>query len=75
MKTLFDIDPVLPAGFNYSPGFKSEAEEMKLVKTTGEFDLQNMKFHEYEAKRKLISFGPSLKLYLATTKLRKFLTI
>jgi len=57
MNTLFDISPVLPEGFSYSPGFISEAEEMQLVKTIEQFDLQNMKFHEYEAKRKVISFG------------------
>jgi alkylated DNA repair dioxygenase AlkB len=57
MNTLFDIGPVLPPGFNYSPAFINEAEEMQLVKTIGQFDLQNMKFHEYEAKRKVMSFG------------------
>ncbi|HMK04265.1 MAG TPA: alpha-ketoglutarate-dependent dioxygenase AlkB [Ferruginibacter sp.] len=57
MNTLFDIGPVLPAGFSYSPGFITEAEELQLIKTIEQFDLQNMKFHEYEAKRKVISFG------------------
>ncbi len=57
MNTLFDIEPVLPEGFNYYPGFITETEELQLVKTIKQFDLQNMKFHEYEAKRKVISFG------------------
>lgn len=57
MNTLFDITPVTPAGFSYSPGFISESEEMQLIKTIEQFNLQNMKFHEYEAKRKVISFG------------------
>jgi len=57
MNTLFDIGPVLPAGFTYSPGFITEAEEIQLIKAIEQFDLQNMKFHEYEAKRKVISFG------------------
>lgn len=57
MNTLFDISPVLPAGFSYSPCFITEAEEMNLLKAIDQFDLQNMKFHEYEAKRKVISFG------------------
>lgn len=57
MNTLFDIAPVLPAGFHYHSAFINEAEEMFLIKTIEQFDLQNMKFHEYEAKRKVISFG------------------
>ena len=57
MNTLFNIDPILPAGFMYNPDFITEAEEMTLVKTIEKLDLQNMKFHEYEAKRKVISFG------------------
>jgi alkylated DNA repair dioxygenase AlkB len=57
MHTLFDISPILPPGFNYYPGFITEAEELRLIKTIEQFDLQNMKFHEYEAKRKVISFG------------------
>ena len=57
MNTLFDTGPVLPGGFNYYPGFISEAEEAQLVQCIEKFDLQNMKFHEYEAKRKVISFG------------------
>ncbi len=57
MNTLFDIGPVLPEGFNYYPNFKSEEEENLLIKRIEEFNLQPMKFHEYEAKRKVISFG------------------
>ena len=57
MNTLFNIDPVLPEGFRYYPDFITEAEESRLLLTIEKFDLQNMKFHEYEAKRKVISFG------------------
>src|SRR3954463_7789087 len=57
MNTLFDIAPILPPGFNYYPAFITETEEMQLVKAIENFDLQNMKFHQYEAKRKVISFG------------------
>jgi alkylated DNA repair dioxygenase AlkB len=57
MNTLFDIGPVLPQGFTYYPNFITEAEESQLVKVIEQFDLQHMKFHEYEAKRKVISFG------------------
>ncbi|MFT3910908.1 MAG: alpha-ketoglutarate-dependent dioxygenase AlkB [Ferruginibacter sp.] len=57
MNTLFDISPVLPAGFNYYPGFITVEEEWRLLRTIEKFDLQNMQFHEYTAKRKVISFG------------------
>jgi len=57
MNTLFDIAPVLPKGFTYYPNFITEAEEMQLFHSIEQFDLQTMKFHEYEAKRKVISFG------------------
>ena len=57
MNTLFDITPALPQGFSYQTDFISVAEESQLVKSIEQFDLQNMKFHEYEAKRKVISFG------------------
>jgi alkylated DNA repair dioxygenase AlkB len=57
MNTLFNIEPVLPAGFMYKPDFITEAEEMKLIKSIEKLDLRNMKFHEYEAKRKVMSFG------------------
>ncbi len=57
MNTLFDVTPVLPEGFSYHTNFISETEEIQLVKLIQQFDLQPMKFHEYEAKRKIISFG------------------
>jgi len=57
MNTLFDISPVLPKGFAYNKNFINEEEEMKVVKCIEQLDLQKMKFHEYEAKRKVISFG------------------
>jgi alkylated DNA repair dioxygenase AlkB len=57
MNTLFEIGPVLPQGFNYYPNFITTDEEAQLVKVIERFDLQTMKFHEYEAKRKVISFG------------------
>jgi len=57
INTLFDITPALPQGFSYQPDFISVTEESQLVKSIEQFDLQNMKFHEYEAKRKVISFG------------------
>jgi alkylated DNA repair dioxygenase AlkB len=57
MNTLFDIEPILPAGFHYYPGFLNEEEEEILLAEIKSFDLRQMKFHEFEAKRKVISFG------------------
>lgn len=57
MNTLFDIDPILPEGFTYQNDFVSREEEQVLLQAIQQLDLQQMKFHEYEAKRKVISFG------------------
>jgi alkylated DNA repair dioxygenase AlkB len=57
MNTLFDITPVLPEGFSYFPGFITRQEEEALLTFIKGYSLANMKFHEYEAKRKVMSFG------------------
>ena len=57
MNTLFDIGPVLPEGFDYYPNFITEAEENRLLNAIQQLELQSMKFHQYEAKRKVVSFG------------------
>jgi alkylated DNA repair dioxygenase AlkB len=57
MNTLFNIEPVLPAGFSYYPEFITSTEEKELIQLIEKVDMQPMKFHEYEAKRKVISFG------------------
>lgn len=57
MNTLFDIGPVLPAGFSYNPQFITEEEEQCLLAIVSKMELANMKFHEYEARRKVVSFG------------------
>ena len=57
MNTLFDISPDLPEGFSYRQNFITAAEEVYLLKEIEQLDLQQMKFHEYEAKRKVMSFG------------------
>lgn len=57
MNTLFDIELPLPEGFTYQDNFISEAEEQQLLQNILLLDLQQMKFHEYEAKRKVMSFG------------------
>ncbi len=57
MNTLFDISPPTPPGFAYHPEFINPNEEKHLLHIIQDLDLQTMKFHEYEAKRKVISFG------------------
>ncbi|HMK04740.1 MAG TPA: alpha-ketoglutarate-dependent dioxygenase AlkB [Ferruginibacter sp.] len=57
MNTLFDIGPVTPRGFHYYPDFITKEEEEKLLEYIRGFDLQTMKFHQYEAKRKVMGFG------------------
>lgn len=57
MNTLFDISPPTPPGFSYHRDFISVSEEAQLISYVRELELQQMKFHEYEAKRKVMSFG------------------
>lgn len=57
MNTLFDVQPLLPQGWNYYQNFITPDEGADLVKNIGMYNLQTMKFHQYEAKRKVISFG------------------
>ena len=57
MNTLFDIGPVAPGGFDYLTNFISTEEEEQLLASIRQFDLGNMKFHQYVAKRKVASFG------------------
>lgn len=57
MNTLFDLTPALPPGFCYQPEFITKTEEKYLLNIIEQLNLQNMKFHEYVAKRKVISFG------------------
>lgn len=57
MLTLFDIKPELPDGFSYHPNFITSNEENHLLEFIKNLELKNMQFHEYEAKRKVISFG------------------
>lgn len=57
MNTLFDISPTLPPGFIYKPDFITVAEEETLRGVIESLDLNPMKFYQYEAKRKVQSFG------------------
>ncbi len=57
MNTLFDISPILPPGFSYHENFITPAEESHLVELISKLELNPMQFHEYTAKRKVLSFG------------------
>jgi len=58
LQTLFEMpSPVMPEGFNYYPSFISQDEEQQLLGCIEKSDLRNMRFHQYEAKRKVISYG------------------
>lgn len=57
MQTLFSLEPVLPEGFIYQPEFISATEEMELLEQVRSIELHPMKFHGYEGKRKVASFG------------------
>src|SRR4051794_8997888 len=59
MNTLFDIAPAMPEGFSYYPNFITRKEEESLIQTISSFKMETMKFHQYEAKRKVVSFGHS----------------
>ncbi|MDB5202970.1 MAG: 2OG-Fe(II) oxygenase [Ferruginibacter sp.] len=57
LQTLFDIEPRLPEGFTYQPEFISKEEEEHLLQIISSLEMKQMQFHQYEAKRRVISFG------------------
>lgn len=57
MDTLFPIEPVLPEGFQYHPGFLTADEENYLISEIEKYNLTEFIFHGYTAKRKTQSFG------------------
>jgi alkylated DNA repair dioxygenase AlkB len=57
MGTLFDLAPVLPAGFQYFPRFISEDEELSVLELVKEIPLHPFVFQGYTANRKVASFG------------------
>lgn len=57
MNTLFPIEPVLPAGFSYTPEFISAREEKVLLEFISGLQLHTFLFQGYEAKRRVVSFG------------------
>lgn len=59
MLTLFNVEPEMPEGFKYYPDFITTEEESKLIAFIQSMELNPMQFHQYEAKRKVKSFGRS----------------
>jgi alkylated DNA repair dioxygenase AlkB len=57
MQTLFPVEPVLPAGFQYFPDFLTVAEEVQLLSELKNIELHIFNFQGFEAKRKVASFG------------------
>ena len=56
---LFDDRPSLPEGFRYSPDFLSESEESDLVADIGGLPLEEAKYRQFTARRRIVSFGGS----------------
>ncbi len=54
---LFDIPVQLPNGFVYQPEFITKREEEQMVALFEELPLENAPYHEYTAKRRILSYG------------------
>ena len=54
---LFDAPDELPSGLVYQPGFLCAAEEAALVEGIASLDLEEAKYKEFTAKRRVASFG------------------
>ncbi len=54
---LFDSPTQLPLGLLYKPDFVSLAEETALLKVLKRLPLQQAKYREYRAKRRIVGFG------------------
>jgi alkylated DNA repair dioxygenase AlkB len=57
MNTLFPIEPVFPAGFEYFPNFITALEEQNLIAAISSLELHSFVFQGYTANRKVASFG------------------
>src|SRR5690606_9929964 len=56
---LFDtpIDLTEPVGLRYQPDFLTHEEEATLVKTINTLPLEEMKYKNYTARRRIVSYG------------------
>jgi alkylated DNA repair dioxygenase AlkB len=57
MKSLFDHNPLYPAGFSYEPDFISETEEANLLNEIEKLEFSEFIFQGYKAKRRVIEYG------------------
>src|SRR3954471_8355519 len=57
MSTLFEVEPVYPQGFSYTPDFITSDEEMELLEKIKKIELHNFNFQGFKANRKVASFG------------------
>jgi alkylated DNA repair dioxygenase AlkB len=49
----------LPDGFIYQPEFLNQAEETRLIRIIAELPLAEMRYKQYTAKRRIVSYGSS----------------
>lgn len=49
--------PALPPGMRYEPEFLAREEEAALIAIIGRLPLANMKYQQYEALRRVVSYG------------------
>jgi alkylated DNA repair dioxygenase AlkB len=55
--TLFDLGPVLPAGFVYEPEFLPQSEEESLVEQISRLSFQDVRMHGVVARRRVVQYG------------------
>jgi alkylated DNA repair dioxygenase AlkB len=55
--TLFNVEPTLPSGLSYYEDFLSDDEEKQFINLIQSTTLHPFRFHGYEAKREVESFG------------------
>lgn len=57
MNTLFEVEPIFPAGFEYLDDFISAEEEQRLLQTLTGIEFHPFVFQGYTANRKVVSYG------------------
>ena len=57
--SLFPVpaDPALPPGFQYCPDVLTPADERRLLDRIGSLPFKEFRFHGFEGKRRVVSFG------------------
>src|SRR5215467_13606530 len=54
---LFALEPALPDGFEYRPGFITAEEEADFLAEIAQLPLREAKYKEFTAKRRTVSYG------------------